>query len=313
MAVLDHELVSKLALECGFCDCGISKAEIPDNYIKKYESWITANNNAGMEYLKKNISINSITEITGFEAKSIISLLTSYFPDKIPDFKNFKIAKYALGKDYHKVLRIRGQELIEKLKEYYPEAEFRFYTDSVPLSERYFAVQSGLGFIGKNSCLINQEYGSYVFVSDIITNLESNNYDVPLNKDCGNCTLCEKSCPTNALDNGFLDAKKCIAYHTIESRDEIPENIANAIVDQLFGCDICQDVCPLNKGKNKHKNPDFKLCEEIENFDINSLKSLSNRQFLKIYNNTVLTRAGRYKLLKTYNIILSNFNSTKPI
>ena len=313
MAVLDHELVSKLALECGFCDCGISKAEIPVKYIKNYESWITANNNAGMEYLKKNISINSISDITGFEAKSIISLLTSYFPDRIPDFKNFKIAKYALGKDYHKVLKIRGQELIEKLKKNYSEAEFRFFTDSVPLSERYFAVQAGLGFIGKNSCLINQEYGSYVFVSDIITNLESDKYDIPLDKNCGSCTLCENSCPTKALDNVVLDAKRCIAYHTIESRDDIPENIAKAIVDQLFGCDICQDVCPFNKDKKKHTNPDFKLCKEIENFDINLLNNLSNRQFLKIYNNTALTRAGREKLLKTYNIILRKLNNTKPI
>ncbi|MFQ3579057.1 MAG: tRNA epoxyqueuosine(34) reductase QueG [Bacteroidales bacterium] len=313
MAVLDHELVSKLALECGFCDCGISKADIPDKYIKNYESWITANKNAGMEYLKKNISIKSISDITGFEARSIISLLTSYYPDRVPDFKNFKIAKYALGKDYHIVLKVRGQELVEKLKQHYPEAEFRFFTDSVPMSERYFAVQAGLGFIGKNSCLINSEYGSYVFVSDIITNLESDKYDIPLDKNCGSCTLCEKSCPTQAIENGFLDAKRCIAYHTIESRDDIPENIATTMENQLFGCDICQDVCPFNKDKKKHTNTDFKLCEEIENFDINLLHNMSNRQFLKIYKNTVLTRAGREKLLKTYNIIMRKLNNTKPI
>lgn len=314
MQILNSQIVKNISKECGFVECGISKAIFPEIYKDKYQQWILRSYNAGMNYLSMNQELRYNPKNFDNRPQTVISLLTSYYPDRDPEFKDFVIAKYAYSYDYHIILKNRGACLIQKLKNIYPDFVGNFFTDAIPLSERYFAAISGLGFIGKNTCLINSVYGSYVFISEILTNLKADKYDeVSLKLDfnnCGSCNLCEIACPTGALSSGMLDANKCISYHTIESKVEIPKQIADKITNQIFGCDVCQDVCPYNRSKKKNFDSQFRLCSEIESFDAEELYLISNREFNRKYQETALKRAGRQKLLLNYEL-LKNKNS-KP-
>lgn len=306
MQILNASIVKKLAQESGFVACGISEAEIPVYFQEKYKLWIQNNYNSGMSYLGQNMDVRFQPDKLVQNAKSVISLLSAYYPDKHPQFKDFTISKYAYGLDYHNIIKNRGEEFYKKLKNVYQDLEARFFVDSVPISERYFAAKSGLGFIGKNACLINPQYGSYVFISELIVNLTVENYDNEISLSCGNCNLCEKICPTNALNNRILDSNRCISYHSIESKSVIPEIISKKISNQLFGCDVCQDVCPFNKNVKQNHDEAFKLSKEIENLKIEDLYEMSNREFLKRYKKTALKRAGRNKLISNYEIIRKN-------
>ena len=218
------DLIKRKALELGFSSCGISKARFLSEEEEKFEKWLSNGYHGTMSYLEKNIDKRLDPRILVPESKSVISLTYNYYPPKkLINKNNFIISKYAYGRDYHKVLKKKLKKLFNNMKEKIGNIEGRVFVDSAPVHERAWAKLSGLGWIGKNSLLINKDVGSYFFIAEIICDLELE-YDSPVSDRCGNCSKCIDACPTNAITQAqVIDANKCISYLTIENKDTIPE------------------------------------------------------------------------------------------
>ena len=290
---VDSQLIKKVATGVGFDACGISDANVDDMTISALKTWIAAEHNAGMSYMEHNIDVRSNLNLLVEDAKSVISVLYSYNTEEKPDCDNFSIAKYALGRDYHNVVKQKLNQMLDEIKDIFPQADGRAFVDSAPLFERYFAQKSGLGFIGRNRCLINPKFGSFVFIGELVVNFETD-YDTPINQTCLGCNACLKACPTKALTFDGINAAKCISYQTIEKKGEIDADIKPTIGKRLFGCDTCQDCCPHNFSVPKKNGI---ILPEIKSFSPDVLESMSNRQFQKKYADTALLRAGRMKIM----------------
>lgn len=290
---VDSQLIKKVATGVGFDACGISDANVDDMTISALKTWIAAEHNAGMSYMEHNIDVRSNLNLLVEDAKSVISVLYSYNTEEKPDCDNFSIAKYALGHDYHNVVKQKLNQMLDEIKDIFPQADGRAFVDSAPLFERYFAQKSGLGFIGRNRCLINPKFGSFVFIGELVVNFETD-YDTPINQTCLGCNACLKACPTKALTFDGINAAKCISYQTIEKKGEIDADIKPTIGKRLFGCDTCQDCCPHNFSVPKKNGI---ILPEIKSFSPDVLESMSNRQFQKKYADTALLRAGRMKIM----------------
>lgn len=296
---IDATLVKKLAFEIGFDDCKLCNANPPVNDISFFEYWIATNKNAGMAYLERNIDIRKDTSLLVPNSKTIISVILNY--NQKSDDKEYYISKYARGKDYHIVMKEKLALLEKTLKQEYPNLISRIFTDSAPILERAFASQAGLGFIGKNTCLIHTKLGSFTFIGEIICDAEAN-YDNSIINNCGTCDLCVKACPVGALSSAGLDANKCISYHTIENKNEIPKFTAERIINQVFGCDICQDVCPYNQDIPQTKHEEFLESEAVKSLKIEKLETMSNSQFKKQFILSPLYRAGKRKLIANFRL-----------
>jgi epoxyqueuosine reductase len=225
-------------------------------------------------------------------AKSVITLLKNYFPQQEKS-NDLKISKYALGQDYHTVIKSALKSMIALLQQEIGEFNGRGFVDSAPVLERTWAERSGLGWVGKNGNLITKHSGSFFFIATLITDLELM-YDDPFAKDyCGSCTRCIDTCPTEAiLPDKIIDGSKCIAYFTIELKDEIiPEEQKGKFRDWMFGCDICQDVCPWNRFSKPHNETAFTPIPEVLNFSTKDWEGLSEEAFKKIFKNSALNRA----------------------
>lgn len=294
---VDSKLVKDIAEAVGFDACGISNAEVDNDTILALKSWLAAERNAGMSYMERNIDVRSDLRMLVDGAKSVISVLYSYNTDEQPDRTDFRIAKYALGRDYHFVLKEKLNQMLEEIKKVCPQTEGRAFVDSAPLFERYFAQKSGLGFIGRNKCIINPKLGSFVFIGELVVNFESD-YDQPLNQTCLGCNACIKACPTKALTLDGINANKCISYQTIEKKDCIDDDVRQAKGSRIYGCDACQDCCPHNFSAPKKSGI---ILPEIKAFSPEELESMSNHQFQKKFANTALLRAGRKKILDNCN------------
>lgn len=226
-------------------------------------------------------------------AKSVITLLINYFPDQQQNKDAPKIAKYAFGQDYHEVIREKLKQLILMLKQEIGEINGRGFVDSAPVLERAWAIKSGLGWIGKNGNLLHKQAGSFFFIATLIVDLELI-YDDPFAKDyCGNCRRCIDSCPTNAiLENKVVDGSKCISYFTIELKDALlPGQLKNQFNDWMFGCDICQDVCPWNRFSKPHNEVRFTPLPQVLNFSTNDWNELTDESFRQIFKNSPLKRS----------------------
>lgn len=294
---VDSKLVKDIAEAVGFDACGISNAEVDNDTISALKNWLAAERNAGMSYMERNIDVRSDLGLLVEGAKSVISVLYSYNTDEQPDRTDFRIAKYALGRDYHFVLKEKLNQMLEEIKKVCPQTEGRAFVDSAPLFERYFAQKSGLGFIGRNKCIINPKLGSFVFIGELVVNFESD-YDQPLNQTCLGCNACIKACPTKALTFDGINANKCISYQTIEKKDCIDDDVRQAKGSRIYGCDACQDCCPHNFSAPKKSGI---ILPEIKAFSPEELESMSNHQFQKKFANTALLRAGRKKILENCN------------
>ncbi len=226
-------------------------------------------------------------------AKSVITLLLNYYPAQNQQLASPKIAKYAYGKDYHEVIRSKLNELMKLIKINIGDINGRGFVDSAPVLERSWAQRSGLGWIGKNGNLINKQNGSFFFIATLITDLELL-YDDPMAKDyCGTCTKCTDSCPTGAiLPNKVIDGSKCISYFTIELKDQlIPDNMKGKFNNWMFGCDVCQDVCPWNRFSQPSKEQSFSPVNEILNFSLKDWDELTEESFKEIFRDSPLKRS----------------------
>ena len=299
------DLIKRKALELGFSSCGISKARFLSEEEEKFEKWLSNGYHGTMSYLEKNIDKRLDPRILVPESKSVISLTYNYYPPKkLINKNNFIISKYAYGRDYHKVLKKKLKKLFNNMKEKIGNIEGRVFVDSAPVHERAWAKLSGLGWIGKNSLLINKDVGSYFFIAEIICDLELE-YDVPVSDRCGNCTRCIDACPTNAITQAqVIDSNKCISYLTIENKNSIPKELKNEMNQSIFGCDICQDICPWNRFSTPHDEKEFLPNQKLKKLRKKDWIELTEETFNRIFEGSAIKRA-KYKGLK------KNINASK--
>lgn len=252
------ESIKRFALDCGFDLVGIAPARLEERHSSAYRRWLGDGFHAGMDYMARDPERRVDVTKTLPSARSVVSLALNYYrkPDAKPETPAGKVSKYAHGADYHKIIEKKLKRLARYIREELG-GEAKTYVDTGPILERAYAQAAGLGFAGKSTNLITKEFGSWVFLASVITDLELE-VDKPSTASCGTCRLCIDACPTQAIvESGRVDARKCISYHTIESREEIPVEIASKMGEWIFGCDICQDVCPYNYRAKETKEPNF--------------------------------------------------------
>jgi len=287
------DIIKDNARKLGFDFCGISKAQVLNEDARRLEQWLNKGMHGNMQYMENyfDLRIDPTKLVPG--AKSVITLLLNYFPSDKQNEENPKIAKYAYGNDYHEVIREKLKQLIQSIKENIGEVNGRGFVDSAPVLERSWAQKSGLGWIGKNGNLINKQSGSFFFIATLITDLELT-YDNEYTKDyCGTCTKCIDACPTDAiLPDHVIDGSKCISYFTIELKDAlIPDSMKGKFDNWMFGCDICQDVCPWNRFSKPTNKIAFKPLPEILQFSKNDWEELSEESFKKIFAHSPIKRS----------------------
>ena len=267
-----------------------------------------------MNWIEKGFDKRNDVKLILENAKSVISLAYNYYTPVEHDQSKPKISRYAWGKDYHKVLKKKLKELSEYIKQTTPNPNglaITYYVDDGPVMDKAWAVRSGIGWMGKHTNVINPEYGSWLFLSEIITNIEFEHYDSPITDLCGACTLCISACPTGAIiDEYKLDANLCISYHTIENRGEIPKSIN--LDGWLFGCDVCQDVCPYNSPKYNHdcKDENFYPKEELETQGVwktkSELEQITEEEFNNIFSDSPIKRTKFKGWKRNLNSITDN-------
>jgi epoxyqueuosine reductase len=250
--------VKMKAKELGFSFCGISKAGFLEEEAPRLETWLKRGYQGKMSYLENHFDKRLDPTLLVPGAKSVVSLVYNYYPEKrLPEGSVFKIAKYAYGEDYHFVVKDKLKLFLEAINGEIGEVHGRAFVDSAPVMERAWAQKSGLGWIGKNSLLLNKQVGSFFFLAELIIDLELA-YDGPTKDYCGTCTACMDACPTDAIAEPYVvDGSKCISYFTIELKEEIPNEVKGKFENWIFGCDICQDVCPWNSFSKPHHEKRF--------------------------------------------------------
>lgn len=286
-------IVKNTAKELGFDYCGIAKAQLLSEDAKRLERWLSKGMHGTMQYMENHFDLRIDPQKLFPGAKSVITVLKNYYPSEAQQMDAPKIAKYAWGVDYHDVIRQQLRQLLLNLQTKIGQINGRGFVDSAPVLERSWALKSGLGWIGKNGNLINQKNGSFFFIATLVVDLELN-YDDPIAKDyCGTCTKCIDHCPTDAIqENKVIDGSKCISYYTIELKDAmIPSTMKDKFENWMFGCDICQDVCPWNRFSNPHQEPLFDPIPEILNMSNKEWLDLSKERFDTLFKHSPLKRS----------------------
>ena len=290
------QLIKKSAKNLGFLSCGISKAEFLEEEAPRFEKWLNEQKHGQMAYMENHYDKRLDPRLLVPGAKSVVSLLLNYYTDEHQVEGAPKISKYAYGTDYHFVIKEKLKQLFQILQEEIGEINGRVFVDSAPVMDKAWAGRSGLGWMGKNTNLINKKVGSFFFIAEMILDLKLD-YDTPVTDHCGTCTACIDSCPTEALTPYNIDASKCISYLTIELKDQIPSEFQNKMDDWSFGCDICQDVCPWNRFSKPHNEPLFEPRSELLEFTKKDWEELTETTFDIIFKNSAVKRT-RYKGLK---------------
>jgi epoxyqueuosine reductase len=285
------QIIKSIATQLGFDFCGIALAQQLDDDARRLEAWLNKGMNGTMDYMANHFDMRVNPTLLVPGAKSVITLLFNYYTEE-KQTGEFKISKYAYGEDYHDVIRKKLHEFFYKIKEKIGPINGRGFVDSAPVLERSWAQHSGLGWIGKNGNLINKKQGSFFFIASLIVDLELI-HDNAYTKDyCGTCTSCIDNCPTEAiLPDKVIDGSKCISYFTIELKDAlIPDKMKGQFDNWLFGCDVCQDVCPWNRFSKINQEEKFKPIPEIINFNAKDWEELTEEKFKVIFNNSPIKR-----------------------
>lgn len=293
------KIVKNTALKMGFSFCGISNADFLETEAPKLEAWLNKDFHGNMYYMENHFDkrLNPALLVPG--AKSVISLMLNYYPqeDSIST-QTPKISRYAYGEDYHVIIKDKLFDMVSILKKELGEIEGRVFVDSAPVLERAWAAKSGLGWIGKNAMLINKEQGSYFFLAQIISDLELIP-DGPIKDYCGTCTACIDACPTDAIvDNRVIDSNKCISYLTIELKEAIPVEFKKKMEDWVFGCDICQEVCPWNRFSKPNTENRFTPLSILENLHLKDLLEITDEVFNHHFKKSALSRTQRAGLMR---------------
>ena len=295
------QLIKAESQRLGFLSCGISKAGFLEEEAPRLETWLNQNMQCQMSYMENHFDkrLNPTLLVDG--AKSVISLLLNYYPLELQNQDSYKVSKYAYGQDYHSVIKEKLNELLHFIQTEIGEVSGRAFVDSAPVLDKAWAAKSGLGWIGKNSNLITQKVGSFYFIAELIIDLELE-YDTPTTDHCGSCTACIDACPTEAIVAPYVvDGSKCISYFTIELKDNLPQEMKGKFDDWIFGCDVCQDVCPWNKFSKPHNEPLFQTAPEILSYSKSDWEEITNDTFQKVFKNSALKRTKYEGLLRNIN------------
>jgi epoxyqueuosine reductase len=284
-------LVKEKAQALGFSYCGISQADFLEEEAPRLENWLKNNMQGKMSYMENHFDKRLDPRLLVDDAKSVISLLLNYYnEEKNPDPEAPVISKYAYGRDYHYVIKEKLKELIDFMKEKIGDINGRAFVDSAPVMDKAWAKKSGLGWVGKNSNLINKNNGSWFFIAELIVDVDLVP-DGPVKDYCGTCTRCIDACPTEAIIEPYVvDGSKCISYFTIELKEAIPEEFSGKFNNMLFGCDICQDVCPWNRFSKKHQEPQFEPTSQLLSFSLKDWEELTEETFARIFKDSPLKR-----------------------
>ncbi|MGZ3867130.1 MAG: tRNA epoxyqueuosine(34) reductase QueG [Bacteroidia bacterium] len=291
-------LIKQTAKQLGFDYCGISQAAFLEEEAPRLETWLNNNMHGQMKYMENYFDKRVDPRLLVDGAKSVVSLLLNYFPNEEPQSgSGIKISKYALGTDYHLVIKDKCKTFIEILKKEIGDVNGRCFVDSAPVLDKAWAKKSGLGWIGKNANLINKESGSFFFVAELIIDLELE-YDSPIKDFCGTCTKCIDACPTDAIVAPYVvDGSKCISYLTIELKENIPAEFKGKMDGWAFGCDVCQDVCPWNRFSSPHTEPLFNSKHHLDKWTEKQWTEITEEVFREVFKNSPVKRTG-YKGLK---------------
>ena len=285
----------------GFAACGFSRSEALPAHAERLREWLGKGYHAGMGYMANHFEKRTDPTLLVEGSKSVISLLYNYYTDQTQEDPEAPVlSKYAYGRDYHKVLKDKIYILLAFIKENFAPVEGRVFVDSAPVLDRAWAERAGLGWIGKNSNLISRKSGSFVFIGELIVDLELEYNQVPEGDFCGSCTRCIEACPTEAiLSNRTLDAQKCISYQTIENKGSIDPEMQGKLSNRFFGCDICQDVCPWNRSPLNHHEADFEASPGLLKMTRSDWSNLEEEQYKLLFKGSPLERAGFAKLKDT--------------
>ena len=298
------QLIKQKAEKFGFQSCGISKAEFLEEEAPRLETWLNKGYHGEMKYMENHFDkrLNPTLLVDG--AKSVISLSYNYFPKvKIDEINNFKISKYAYGEDYHEVIKDILKNMVAEIQEEIGEFGFRVFVDSAPVLEKAWARKSGLGWVGKNANLITKKHGSFYFLAEIICDLELE-YDLAVTDHCGSCRACIDVCPTQAIvSDRIVDGSKCISYATIELKNEIPDYFNGKMDDWMFGCDVCQDVCPWNRFSAPTLQEKFAPNFQKLNFRKNEWKELTQELFSEIFKKSAVKRTKFSGLMRNISFL----------
>lgn len=284
-------IIKSKANELGFSFCGISKADFLEDEAPRLEEWLSRNYQGKMSYLENHFDKRLDPRLLVPGAKSVVSLIYNYYPEKdLSRTNELKVSKYAYGEDYHFVVKDKLLVLLQHVNNEIGEVSGRAFVDSAPVLERAWAKRSGIGWVGKNSLLLNREMGSFFFLAELIIDLELE-YDAPVKDYCGSCTACIDACPTDAIAEPYVvDGSKCISYYTIELKDEIPAEVQGKFNNWIFGCDICQDVCPWNSFSKGHKEERFMPSKELEGMTKQHWVEITEQVFKKMFEKSAVQR-----------------------
>ncbi len=302
------QLIKQEALRLGFMACGISKAEFLESEAPRLENWLKNNHHGEMGYMENYFDKRLDPRLLVDNAKSVVSLTLNYFTDeKQVDPNAPRISKYAYGEDYHSVIKEKLKELLAFITDEIGEVAGRCFVDSAPVMDKAWAQKSGLGWRGKNSNLISKDAGSFFFLAELIIDLELD-YDSPFVADhCGSCTRCIDACPTDAIIAPYVvDGSKCISYLTIELKNEIPIAFKDKMDNWMFGCDICQDVCPWNRFATPHRESAFNPSDELLQFTKRDLIEMTDDVFKKVFKGSAVKRTKFSGLKRNIEFLISD-------
>lgn len=284
------QLIKSEAKRLGFLSCGISKAAFLEEEAPRLEKWLKNNMNGEMGYMENHFDKRLDPTVLVPGSKSVISLLLNYYPTQIQNPDSYKISKYAYGTDYHFIIKDKLKELMHFISEEIGKVNGRAFVDSAPVLDKAWAAKSGLGWIGKHSNLLTKQSGSFYFIAELIVDLDLE-YDNPVTDHCGTCTACIDACPTNAIvADRVVDGSKCISYFTIELKNEIPISEKGKFQDWMFGCDICQDVCPWNRFSKPHNEPLFNPYPELLSMTKKDWEEITEDVFREIFKKSAVKR-----------------------
>lgn len=284
------QFIKNKAKELGFLSCGISEATFLEEEAPRLEKWLTENRQGEMHYMANHFDKRLDPRLLVDDAKSVISLLLNYYPEQTQTPDSYKLSKYAYGTDYHFVIKDKLKLLLQAMQEEIGDVNGRAFVDSAPVLDKAWAARSGLGWIGKNANLLSKQKGSFFFIAELIVDI-SLEYDAPVTDHCGSCTACIDACPTEAIIQPYVvDGSKCISYLTIELKENIPSGFAGKTDNWMFGCDVCQDVCPWNRFSKPHNEPLFNPHPDLLEMTYKDWQELTEETFAKIFKKSAVKR-----------------------
>ena len=297
-------IIKRLANELGFDAVGFAKARFLEEEAPLLEQWLNNNYHGQMGYMANHFDKRLDPQKLVPGAKSVVSLLYNYFPEQdLANQHGYKLAKYAYGMDYHEVIKAKLWNFLDQARAEIGEIAGRVFVDSAPVMERQWAQLAGLGWLGKNGLLLNKSKGSFLFIAELIIDLDLE-YDSPIPDYCGTCTKCIDACPTEAIvEPGVVNGSKCISHYTIELKSELPITEEKPFKNWIFGCDICQDVCPWNKFSQPHNEPEFSPTKELEAMKESDWEELTQESFSRVFKNSAVKRTKFSGLMRNIAFI----------